>query len=282
MRRRAFLTATSGSVIGWACGRCPAQEAVPPDPAQRKARLAEIRRITKMLAPRVFVGASGDEGSAAELADEPALLYADNARDTSDSSLWIWRTGGRGVAVCTAEFKRRDADRPDEDIGGFWTFEFAVLTPLPMRVALPDGPWLVPALPNAERMIPDSGPVAGTRVQRLSQMKRLAERFSASSQNPREGRLELRRLAAAVYRQPEASAGDGALFVFATGTNPEIVLSLKTVDIGGESGWGYALGSLSADRLTVELDGHEVWTDERFTMPGTRERYTNGRFRTET
>ena len=67
------------------------------------------------------------------------------------------------------------------------------------------------------------------------------------------------------------------MFVFTNGTNPEVALLIAVVDDRerGKS-WGYRAAALSATELTMHLDDQKVWSEVRFTRPGTRGTYTNG------
>ncbi len=49
----------------------------------------------------------------------------------------------------------------------------------------------------------------------------------------------------------------------------------------GQSQWGYRAASLSSTELTLQLDDQTVWSDVRFTKPGTRGTYTNGVLKVE-
>src|SRR5690348_16809529 len=91
-----------------------------PDPtASRKARLAQIRGVLETLRPTVM---SDDRESAARLISTPLLLYADNARDVTNSSLWVWEYSGQPVGVTAIEW------HPSGENAGRWTFEFATLS----------------------------------------------------------------------------------------------------------------------------------------------------------
>lgn len=232
----------------------------------RKERLRKIRGIVETLNVTVL---TGDESQAARLLSEPSLLYADNVRELSDSSLWIWEQSGRPVGATAVEWHRS----PTEN--GSWTFEFTGLTAQKLRLTLPDREWLIETTSGASRRLLNADPPASTRTQRALQMKRLSERFTAVELHRREGRVELRRLPSPVYRQAETAPGDAAIFVFANGTNPEVVLAISTNDATRE--WTYALGALCAEEVVVYLDNMEVWHEVLFTKPGARPAYINGR-----
>ena len=49
------------------------------------------------------------------------------------------------------------------------------------------------------------------------------------------------------------------MFVLVYGTNPEVVALIECRD-AGEPKWYFSLARLTAARVTVRLDGQEVWT----------------------
>lgn len=244
------------------------------EPAQtaetRQARLAQIRGVLATMRPTLV----RDEGDAkAVLCQNPSQLYADNARDLANSSLWVWEHAGQPVGVTAIEWHLTGENQ------GRWTFEFASLCSDKMRITLPSETWTTPEISRVAQ-IPMATDVAETRSQRLLQMKRLSERFAAVEQHPTEGRIELRRLAAPVYRQAEE--GDSAMFLFSNATNPEVALLIAVVPGNDrQKTWGYRVASLSSTELTLLLDDREVWSDVRFTRPGTRGTYTNGVLKVE-
>lgn len=242
---------------------------VEPGAAARKARLAQIRGVLETLQPTLL----GDKReTVAELRLTPLLLYADNARDVTNSSLWLWERAGQAVGVTALEW------HPTGENRGRWTFEFATLCADRIRITLPSATWTTD--PTRAAQIANAPAVAETRPQRLLQMKQLAERFTVVEQHPAEGRVQLRRLTAPVYTQPDD--GDSALFVFANGTNPEVALLITVLRDGEkENSWAFRAAALSATELTLLLDDHKVWSEVRFTRPGTRGTYTNGVLKVE-
>lgn len=216
--------------------------------AARKARLEQIRRVLETLRPTLLLD---DEESEISLHSTPALLYADNARDLSDSSLWVWEHDGQPVGLTAIEWNAGGQNQ------GRWTFEFAGLSSEKIRITPASWKWTTE--PTRAAPLANSPAIAGARAQRLQQMKKLAERFGAFEVHPFRGRNELRRLAAPVYIQPED--GDSALFVFAHGTNPEIALLITSVrDDNGNKTWGYRAAPLSVSELTLLLDDQKVWS----------------------
>jgi hypothetical protein len=94
---------------------------------------------------------------------------------------------------------------------------------------------------------------------RLTQMRRLAERFRVSvltkKPNQDEQSAPLRLLTQPVYRSPQAAADDVALFMFVQGNDPECALLLEATI---EKKWRYALRRQTMAGLKVDLDGRQV------------------------
>jgi hypothetical protein len=60
------------------------------------------------------------------------------------------------------------------------------------------------------------------------------------------------------YQSPESKALDGALFVFAEGTDPETFLLLEAT--GGERpAWNFALSRMNIVEFRAKYRGREVW-----------------------
>ena len=57
----------------------------------------------------------------------------------------------------------------------------------------------------------------------------------------------------------EAPVGDGGLFAFVLGTDPEVFLRLKVDTTPTGPRWQYGLARLNSDPLAVTYQGQEVW-----------------------
>jgi hypothetical protein len=114
--------------------------------------------------------------------------------------------------------------------------------------------------------IPEGGNVPDTAPQRLRRSKELSRRFSAHQfWDPDNSRSELRLLVQPVlrYRDEEAKVLDGAVFVLAHGTNPEVLLQIEAIAVEPQPVWKSSLVRLGSAEMHVELDGREVWTVPR-------------------
>ncbi|HEV3023159.1 MAG TPA: hypothetical protein VGX76_11860, partial [Pirellulales bacterium] len=117
-----------------------------------------------------------------------------------------------------------------------------------------------------------------TARERLQQMRKMASDFSAELTDRRESdegkRIQLRLLPQPVYRSKGARTDvlDGAMFGFAQGTDPEILLVFEaTSGPAGADSWRYAVARLNTDTLVVRRDSKEVWSASEFKFREQRE-----------
>lgn len=224
------------------------------DEAAKKARLqaaAEHMQLFELSLPR--------QEKVVDLIDRPLLIYGDSARSNENGTLWAWGKSGRPLAVMELYQPTGDA-RWVHAISLTSTEKVTLKTPTAAR-------WLPDATQIAPARFAEAEPPAAKEPQRLRQLKELARRFTAHEfWDPDNSRFELRLLVQPVHRYSDAETGlqDGALFVLAHGTNPEVLLFIealgKTVD---HSHWHYCFARLGSAELHVELDGEQVWKTER-------------------
>jgi len=250
-------------------GGASAQE--PADSAD--ARAAHLARMKGVAAEFKLLAAADRPESKVELAKEPVLRYADSTRQTHESSLWIFGAKGRPSAVLVIEYYA------GEPRGERWLYEIASLST--ERIAARRGDdWTWTAKGPGLRLekLADAPPPAARPVQRLVQMKALRARFTAHERASIEGRIELRPLASPLVRYDDAAGGilDGAIFSFASGTNPEVLLVLEAHESDGKAAWVYGLVQLTGEAVTAQLDGKDVWQRGLAEPPAVRDSYVNG------
>jgi hypothetical protein len=124
------------------------------------------------------------------------------------------------------------------------------------------------------------GPPAESTNARLRQMKTIADRFTASVDpdgtfaNPE----QLRLLTTPIYRYSATEQGilDGALFAFAQGTNPEVLLLIEADATAPTAKvWRYGFARMSCFFLRVHQGGQFVITDAHMTFSVSSGRKTN-------
>jgi len=189
--------------------------------------------------------------------EQPLLRFSDPTREFFDGTVWAWGTSGRPLVIVTLE--RYEPQ---------WSYELLSLATNGIVADLPTGQRWAPRKPGLEwQALPDAPAPADGEAQRLRQMKTLMERFSASEMLGSES-FELRRMPTPIHRYSDRDSGirDGAMFLLVYGTNPEVLVLIECRE-AGEPKWYFNLSRLTAARVTVRLDGREVWTKPQVRNP---------------
>jgi hypothetical protein len=191
-----------------------------------------------------------------KLVPDPALRWNNPVSNVPDGVLFLW-LGQDGRPELAAQVFIAAGTKD------LWLHEFQSLALSPLKITRggKESRWR-PGKPGVEfHPVPDGPAVATTPVQRLAQMKAIAEGFSASDDFEGKSRWELRLLPKplARYGKPKTEVTDGALFVFAHGTDPEVFLMVEAREVNGELKWHYALAGMTAYALKASHKGKEVW-----------------------
>lgn len=110
--------------------------------------------------------------------------------------------------------------------------------------------------------VPDAPAPAGGRAARLVQMKAIARRFSAYTEEASRGKRVLRLLPTPLdrYRETGPDAPDGALFSLVVGSDPEVMLLVERgQNPAGGLVWEYGLVRSTRSTSVASLDDREVW-----------------------
>jgi hypothetical protein len=217
------------------------------------ARLAAMQRMVA----RYEVTAGKEGETKLQPTAEPVLRWSNPVRGNSDGCLYLFTDKGRPQAAL-AMYVTGD--------GEAWNHEFQSLAERQLVARKGEAIRWAPDKPGIEfKPIPEAPAPADSAARRLVQMRALADRFSATV-DTRGDKTTLRRLSAPVYRygDPAGDPRDGALFVFAQGTDPELLLLLEARTNEGAPQWHYALARQTLWVITVELDGRQVWSVEKW------------------
>ena len=219
-----------------------------------------LQRATEHMQELEMRLADGDD--AVPLVDQPILTYGDSARANKNGTLWAFGKSGRPLAVL--ELYQGLESNPR------WVHAVTLTGSrrVQMKSPTPSGAVWSPEKTQIETAaVADAAVPASREPARLRQMKEIARRFTAHEfWDPDNSRFELRLLVSPVlrYKQAEEKIHDGALFVLAHGTNPEVILLIEALGSSlEESRWHYSLARLGSAELHVELDGNEVWSAAR-------------------
>jgi hypothetical protein len=237
---------------------------------KRNAQFIEMKQIAGSLA--VFQG-EGSLKHPVKLRGEPLLRWNDPIRDTSNSSLWAWGETGRPLAVVALETSQ-------DDPGGrlAWSFELISLAPESLKFheehginasiattnPLVNGSFVwAPEKPGVRfRDIPDAPLPAQTPRLRLGQIRELIKRFAATEHVTRQPDL-LRLMPHPIdrYADPAKEQVDGAIFLFAHGTNPEVIVLIEAQGSAPEKAtWRFAVARLTVAPFEVTIDRKVVET----------------------
>jgi len=168
------------------------------------------------------------------------LNWSNPERGAANGALFLWTDQGRPqMVVCAFEWN------------GILKHEFHSLSVDPITAQRLGNPVhrFAPGIEFKE--LPEAPPPATQRALRLTQMRRLAERFRVTM-----GKSETRLLTQPIFRSPASLSDDIAVFAFVQGTDPECTLLLEAAD---KKEWRYALARQSKWGLRVELDQKLVW-----------------------
>jgi hypothetical protein len=197
--------------------------------------------------------------------DQPILRWSNPVRDfVNDGVTFLFFEGERPRALASVWVRGREASLTKGEI---WR-ELISFSSEPLSCRR-DGEvlWSPKTGGLVDQMLADAPRPASRRSQRLVQMRELAHRFRAASYKP-DAPNELRLLNQPLYRYPHETADtlDGGLFGFTEGNDPEVFLLLEAVavDNGQRHEWRYTLARSTGYRVTVDLDGRQVFSVEPF------------------
>lgn len=205
-----------------------------------------------------------------KLVPEPVLRYSNAEREIGslDGATFVWLDGSRPIAVVSFSVRKQ---------GNSVYRECTSLSKAPLVCQQGETPaWSPKQGGLLDQALADAPPPAATRPLRLTQLRTLARRFTASCYNPRnEEPSELRLLTQPLYRYDDEKAGliDGAVFAFVVSNDPELLLVLEAVKSEGRAAaWRYSLARMSSLKETVRLDGKEVWNVSNYYRDPTEDR----------
>ncbi|QEG43595.1 hypothetical protein [Roseimaritima ulvae] len=238
-------------VIGSAWGQPPLDTL--PD-ARARIQKQEARLLsTLQMTPADAVGSP----QPIALSKKPVLRYDDPTRANEFGSVWLWSADGRPTALL-------DSYRHTE---GLWAMVTVQLDDGAFDVAMDGQPWWTPREPEVNWLpVPNGDSVAANERTRMIQMRNIARKFAAHEfWDPNNSRFELRLLPRPLHRYKDTARGiqDGTVFVFANGTNPEIILMLEARGKGSDLAWQMGFARLGHAEMHVLLDQQTIWTVPR-------------------
>ncbi len=234
-------------VVG-ACG-----QARPPDGDSAADFKVRLEFMKKTMA-RNDISALDDAGTKFRLQAEPVLRFTNPVGGSRDGAMFLWLGEGDRPAVAAQIYWN-----PQQ----VWMEEFSSLCPHPLVAKSADGrDWRTSQGGVSFAPVPGASKPAETAEKRQRQMRELATGFSAEHFYKGKTRNQLRLLTKpfARYGKPESEVEDGALFCFAYGTDPEVLLMLESRAGHEGRAWHYAFAPMTGFALNTFWKGKEVWS----------------------
>lgn len=185
---------------------------------------------------------------------EPLLRFTNPVSGLQDGGFIVWKSeSGRPMAAAQVFLTGEE----------LWIHEFQSLSPVRFRVTRDGKSIWEPNRAGVEvKPVPDAPSPALNAVQRLIQMRDIAKRFGCSDEfegRPKSDELRLLTKPLLRFGEEESDTVDGALFVHAHGTDPELMLIIECLKRGGQSRWYYSLAPMTGYALKATLDDKPVW-----------------------
>jgi len=261
------LRATILASLFLAGDRWQASAQAPTDEQSRAARLRQMKALAKTFTV-AGVGAVGRPplGPSAE----PVFRYNEAARGFLDGTIWTFGDRGRPLAMLKAEIHENGV-----------VYGLVSLAPETISASGINGwRWSSTRIGLKLEPIPRAPTPAATGRERLLQMKALARRFSAiEDDGPTHGKFTLRLLPTPIHHYTDAASDhlDGAIFGFATGTNPDLLLVIESTQAPGISSpsWSYGFARIGGADLSGRLDGAITWHEGVALVPSRLATYAN-------
>ena len=237
---------------------CAAQGAKEPDAAKESdaAKQRQEKRMDLMRGRVQKLSAMGMGDEKLEFSAEPLLRYNDLARDVADASLWTLGQKGRPRALLVVEVYWKE---------NFVHYEFTGVADSPRLVRGPFFEWKPRAASFIWLKLEGEAPPHGTQSVRRRQFKQVAEKFSASEDwQGQTSQLRLMPRPILEYQDKEKGVIEGEVFVWAHGTNVEILMFLEARQ--GEDGakhWVAGFRRVSGADLHVDHKGQDFWDNVR-------------------
>lgn len=196
--------------------------------------------------------AQGGESPLA-LAATPVLRYSDPGGITTDASVWVWGGPGRPAIVAGIFFLTQEGRDPK------WSCELLSLADAGVAVHSRVGWSWTPDKSDLAWQTLEDRPGDSDR-QRLRQMKEIALRFEVSTFEGT-NKTQLRLMVQPLCRYADEQRGllGGAIFSFAAGTNPEVLLLVECRKNGEALQWHAAFTRFGANPCQARRGEAVVW-----------------------
>ena len=240
-----------------------------------KDSTARLKAMRAIASEAVVQAGSGAARVMVEKVEDPAYRYDDPTRGTDDGTVWVWGRKGEPLALLTLSVLKERAGV--KNCLCEWT---SLSTARISATGIGPQGWSSKAADIAPRPFPKAPNPAETAATRTRQMGELAQPFKAfevfKTIGAADGRYELRLLPKPIHRYSDPADGviDGAIFLFASGTNPEIALLIEARRDGpAPPAWTYRMARIAGAELHATLGGADVWTQPGLDATAPRDPY---------
>lgn len=239
------------------CGLCSADRAVADEQTDAAERLAFMKKSVTVYEV-VPQARGGRQPKPFTVQSEPLLRWNNPVSSSPDGALFLWLDETQRPAIAAQAFIAGGT----KDL---WLHEFQSLSVEPFTMQRDSAVVWSPAKGGVTMKPLIEAPVPATsKPLRMSQMRELAKRFEASDDFQGGSRWELRLLTTPLHRYggEDQPVADGALFAFAHGTDPEVLLLLEARRHNGALEWQYGLAPMTGYALQAKDRGQLVWSAE--------------------
>jgi hypothetical protein len=228
----------------------PGQAPAADTPADVKARLEFMK---KCMATHDVHALDGRD-TPFRLQAEPVLRFTNPVGGSRDGAMFVWLGEGDRPVVAAQMLWT-----PEQ----IWMEEFSSLSTNPLIAKSADRRVWSPSKAGVSfKLVTEAPKPAETAERRLRQMRELADGFSAEHFYKGKTWNKLRMLTKpfARYGKPGSEVQDGALFCFAHGTDPEVLLMLESRPGKDGPEWHYAFAPMTTFAVNTFWKGKEVWS----------------------
>lgn len=210
--------------------------------AAEEAKAWQARRLAEFEAYEVVL-ASPQEDVPVKFERASVLSWSNPIRKTAAGAVFLWTIDGRPQMIASTYPYENGIEQ-----------ELTSLSES-LLILRGDKTFMHRFTPGIEwKEISGTEPPHKQRALRLTQMRRIAERFHVQGGNQR--KFDARLLPQPIFRSPAETKVDTAVFAFVQGTDPEAVLMIEPTN---KPGWRYALARMTTVPISADLDDEQVW-----------------------
>lgn len=219
----------------------------------REPVLPAVRELAESTTVSV---ASADPPRAAKLREAPLLVYGDQTREISASSLWVWMDGDSPAMLQKIEMYDREPTVPS------WVHCYSSLCTEELRVD-----WKAREGCRVQGVryldVSEAEAPSDNRKLRELQIRSIARQLSVHTDDGEKRALRLLPKPLLEFQDERHGVVTGAIFGYAFGTNPDVCLIVRAVkDESQLLRWQVApIKMTSAAIVVMSASGQEIWTE---------------------